>query len=64
MVSVADLRFLSHLALTWRIVKAFDPWKFLPLWHDILFLAGAAGSGLWTLASRRSCALVAVTLQA
>jgi hypothetical protein len=25
-----------------------DPWKFLPFWQDILFLAAAAGSGLWT----------------
>jgi hypothetical protein len=30
------------------MLKAFDPGKFLPFWHDILFLAAAAGSGLWT----------------
>jgi hypothetical protein len=28
-------------------VKAFDPWKFLPLWQEIVLSAAAAGSGLW-----------------
>jgi hypothetical protein len=28
-------------------VKALDPWKFLPFWHEILFFSAAAGSGLW-----------------
>jgi hypothetical protein len=28
-------------------VKAFDPWKFLPFWPEIVFLAAAACRRLW-----------------